>query len=235
MPPRASVASRESSAYARLRPLIVRGLLAPGSPLIESDLSARLGLSRTPVRAALLRLAQEGFVRFDATGDGGARRAVVAPLTADDLREVFAMIGALEATATREAASSDAERRLGIAHALEQANQAMREALDQRPPQLTLAQDEHVRFHRVAIDAAAGPRLRAELDVLAPQAERYQRVYSAAMMYGIDELVAAHRVLVEAIRHGDPEAAERAVADDWRRKADRYTELVAVLGERGNW
>ncbi len=233
--PRTLAATRESSAYTRLRPLIVSGLLAPGSPLIESDLSARLGLSRTPVRAALLRLAQEGFVRFSANGGGGARRAVVAPLTVQDLREVFAMIGALEATAAREAASSDAETRGAVVHELENANAAMRTALEARPPQLNTAQDQHVRFHRAAVDAVAGPRLRAELDVLAPQAERYQRVYSAATMYAIDELLDGHQAIIAAIGDGRAEAAERAVADDWRRAADRYAELVTVLGERGNW
>ena len=49
-------------AYGRLRELIVSGRLAPGAPLIETDLSKRLGVSRTPVRAALQRLQQEGFV-----------------------------------------------------------------------------------------------------------------------------------------------------------------------------
>jgi DNA-binding GntR family transcriptional regulator len=111
----------------------------------------------------------------------------------------------------------------------------MAAALAARPPQLTIAEDEHMRFHRVAVDAAAGPRLRAELDVLTPQGERYQRVYSAATMYAADELVAGHRSIVAAVGEGNPELAERAVVDDWRRKADRYAELVAVLGERGNW
>ena len=99
-----SVPRREvtSSAYQRLRDLIVTGRLAPGEPLIETELSARLGVSRTPIRAALQRLQQEGFV--SASRAGSMLRAAVAPLTADDMREVFMMVGALEAAAARASA-----------------------------------------------------------------------------------------------------------------------------------
>jgi DNA-binding GntR family transcriptional regulator len=218
----------------RLRALVVNGALAPGSPLIESDLSARLNLSRTPVRAALLRLEQEGFVRFRASG-ARARRAVVSPLTTDDLREVFLMVGALEATAAREAAALESERREALEAELDRANEAMRAALAGRPPLLTLAQDEHVRFHRACVDAVAGPRLCAELDVLAPQAERYQRVYSAATMYAADEFLAAHEAIMAAIRRRQPDVAEQSVAADWRLAAQRHADLIAVMGERGNW
>lgn len=221
-------------AYARLRTLIVQGTLAPGSPLIESDLAARLRLSRTPIRAALLRLDQEGFVRFMPTGRTG-RRASVAPLTVDDLREVFLIVGALEATAARLAASLGAQPREAVAAELHRANQALGAALKQRPPLLTLAQDEHVRFHRACAEAAGGRRLLAELNVLAPQAERYQRLYSAATMYAIDEFAAAHEAIIAAIRRGQPDEAERAVAADWRLTAQRFADLVAVMGERGNW
>ena len=46
--------------YERLRHLIVHGVMAPGSRIVESDVAARLGVSRTPVRGALQRLQQEG-------------------------------------------------------------------------------------------------------------------------------------------------------------------------------
>jgi DNA-binding GntR family transcriptional regulator len=51
--------------YERLRELIVRGRLAPGGRLIETDVARRLGISRTPVREALRRLQQEGYVRAE--------------------------------------------------------------------------------------------------------------------------------------------------------------------------
>jgi DNA-binding GntR family transcriptional regulator len=85
------------------------------------------------------------------------------------------------------------------------------------------------------VDGAGGPRLRAEVDALAPQAERYLRVYSAATLYAVDEFVAGHQAIVAAIRAGDGDAAERAAGADWRVTAERHGELLAVLGERGSW
>ena len=52
--------SRADHAYVMLRDLIVRGSLAPGSRIIETDVAERLGVSRTPVRDALRQLLQEG-------------------------------------------------------------------------------------------------------------------------------------------------------------------------------
>src|SRR5437667_12189347 len=73
--------SRPDQVYARLRDLIVQGLLAPGSRLVETEIASRLGVSRTPVREALQRLRQEGYVM----GSPGAQQSwlTVAPITPD--------------------------------------------------------------------------------------------------------------------------------------------------------
>ena len=222
-----------AAAYLRLHRLIVDGLLAPGSPLVESDLCARLGVSRTPVRAALLRLQQEGLVRDAAASRG--RHAVVAPLTSADLREIFLMVGALEATAARQAADLAPAVRSAIAAALGEANEAFRGAFVRRPPDLATGLRHHGRFHDACIPPAAGPRLRAELVALVPQAHRYERAYSAATIYAIEEFARAHEAIIAAIGGGDADAAERAVAADWRLAADRYSETIEMLGERGSW
>jgi DNA-binding GntR family transcriptional regulator len=222
-----------SSAYQRVRDLIVSGRLAPGAPLVEAELSLRLGVSRTPVRAALQRLQQEGFVT--ASRAGTMLRAIVAPLTADDMREVFLMVGALESAAARLAAGLDPARRLRLADGLAETAGELREASAARPPDVVRAHDLHVRFHRTCSAAAAGPRLLLELDVLQPQAERYQRVYTSAIVHGSDDAAREHWAIVEAIRGGDQDGAERAVTHNWRASAERYGQVVTILGERGNW
>ena len=222
-----------SSAYRRMRDLIVAGRLAPGAPLVEAELSERLGVSRTPVRAALQRLQQEGFA--GASKAGTMLRAIVAPLTADDMREVFLMVGALEATAARLAAGLDADRRSMLVDALATLAADLRTALASRPPDVARAHDLHARFHRTFATAAAGPRLLGELEVLQPQAERYERVYSSAVVSSVDEAARDHAAIVDALRAGDADGVERAVAGDWRGAAERYAQVVTILGERGNW
>ncbi|HOC16921.1 MAG TPA: GntR family transcriptional regulator [Vicinamibacterales bacterium] len=222
-----------AGAYRRVRELIVAGRLAPGAPLIETDLSRRLGVSRTPVRAALQRLHSEGFVA--ASRSGQMLRAFVSPLTADDMREVFLMVGSLESVAARLAAALEPGRRAVLADRLAALDRELAAAAAVRPPDLVHAQDLQVRFRQAFVQAASGPRLCAELDVLEAQAERYERVYTGAVLLAFEEGAAGRASIAAAIGRGDAEAAERAVADYWRAAADRYGQVVSILGERGNW
>src|SRR6478672_9291524 len=105
--------SRPDQVYMRLRDLIVQGSLAAGSRIVETEIASRLGVSRTPVREALQRLQQEGFV----IGAPGAQqsRLTVAPLTRDDVHELLDVVGALEGLGARRAASQDAAERRTLA------------------------------------------------------------------------------------------------------------------------
>lgn len=78
----------------RLRDLIIQGELAPGVKLNERVLCERLRTSRTPVREAIKYLASEGLVDLLPN-----RGAIVTPITATTVREMFVVLGALEALA----------------------------------------------------------------------------------------------------------------------------------------
>lgn len=84
------------SAYRRLREEILHWRLLPGTPLSEIDLAERLGVSRTPLRAALARLALEGLVD---TSRG--RTGVVSEVSAETITELFELREALETQAVR--------------------------------------------------------------------------------------------------------------------------------------
>ena len=87
------------AAYDRLREEILHWRLVPGTPLSEIDLAERLGVSRTPLRAALARLALEGLVD---TSRG--RTGVVSDVSAESITELFELREALETQAARLAA-----------------------------------------------------------------------------------------------------------------------------------
>ncbi|MBG0719324.1 GntR family transcriptional regulator, partial [Microbacterium sp. 2C] len=80
--------------HARLRDAIVDGSLAPGEQLRDGDLATRLGVSRTPVREALLELARAGLVQATP-----GRSTVVAPIDPGAIRDAQAVVGALHAVA----------------------------------------------------------------------------------------------------------------------------------------
>ncbi len=86
-------------AYERLREDIIQWRLQPGASLGEVELAERLGVSRTPVREALLRLTAEGLVSTD-----GGRTATVSAVSPDHIRDLYELREALETQAARLAA-----------------------------------------------------------------------------------------------------------------------------------
>jgi DNA-binding GntR family transcriptional regulator len=78
----------------QLRDMIVEGELIPGQKVPEAELCRRFGVSRTPMREALKVLAAEGILQLMPN-----RGAIVAKVTREEIRQVFPIMGALEALA----------------------------------------------------------------------------------------------------------------------------------------
>jgi DNA-binding GntR family transcriptional regulator len=113
-------------AYATLLDEIQSGLLAPGAVLAEVEQAKRLGVSRTPLREALGRLAADGLV-----AQQSQRVTVVTDVDVDDIRELFELRRALEETAARLAAQrGDAAAFAQLAHAFADAGLDGQDALD---------------------------------------------------------------------------------------------------------
>ncbi len=224
---------RVQQAYEKLRELIVWGKLAPGSRIVEVEIAGRLGVSRTPVRSALHRLQQEGYIL---AADGGKQsRLSVAPMTREDVRDLFGIVGQLEALAARGSAELAAGARTALAAELRQLNQALLEAARKERPDHHVIFDLDTAFHRRYVEAGAGPRLLALHDAIKPQAERYVRLYVSALVDEIGTSVEEHDEIVAAIEQGDPEAAQRKVETNWRNAAERFSQVIETLGERGSW
>ena len=225
--------SRPEQVYARLRELIVDGLLAPGSRIVETEIAGRLGVSRTPVREALQRLLQEGYV-IDMLG-AQQSRLTVAPLTRDDVRELLSVVGALEGIAAHHAGLLPTPAREALARALRAANADFHRAGSATPIAHEALYDADERFHREIVEAAAGPRLLALHAAVKPQAERYIRMYISMLTSDIAASVAEHESILSAILEGRSDDAERAVATNWRHAAGRLAKVIEVAGERGAW
>lgn len=225
--------ARSLGTYRKLRQLIVRGSLAPGSRIVERDLAKRLGVSRTPVRSAIQRLRQEGYIVSE--GEGKRAENAVAPLTREDARELLYILGTLEGLAASRCAQAGEERRTELADELAAVNEKLTEAARQKPidRQGILKLDE--RFHATYVEAGAGARLRTFHEMLRPQKERYLRFYLAGLVDGIETSVQEHEVIVDAIRRGDPEAAGEAVEATWKNGANRLGAVIERRGEMGSW
>lgn len=224
---------RTTQTYERLRELIVQGSLAPGSRIIESDVADRLGVSRTPIRASLQRLEQEGFILRG--GNGQQWRPTVAPLTRQDAKELFEMTGQLEGLAARYACELPDPGHERMIEDLRDRNQALLDLARSDGPDRLRYWPLDEAFHRAYVVAASGPRLLALHDSLRPQVERYGRVYTLMLPDKVETSYREHLVIVDAIASRDPDAAQSAVESNWRGAVVRLGAVIEHVGERGSW
>jgi DNA-binding GntR family transcriptional regulator len=230
---RATRGDRIVRAYEQLRDLIISGRLSPGSRIIESDIAERLGVSRTPVRSALHRLQQEGYIA--GVGRKKEQRLVIAPLTQEDARELFEIIGSVEGLAARGAAEASEHARAALVTQLRHINVKLADASRPGHPDPLRIFEMDMSFHRRYVEVGAGPRLRALHDAIKPQAERYVRLYTSALIDEIGRSVAEHDAIIERIGSANAEGAQRSVERNWRNAAVRLRRVISSLGERGSW
>jgi DNA-binding GntR family transcriptional regulator len=223
----------DDSAFDRIRAMILEGSLAPGARIVESELAEHIGVSRTPVRSALHRLQQDGYVL--ALDRGRKAKLVVAPLTKEDAREIYHIVGALDGLVSWHAARLSADEREKLSDRMTRVNDELAELGQTAAGQLQRLLELHASFHAVVFDAVRAPRLKSLHSTTRPQADRYRRIYSSGDFGQQGPSVEEHRRIVEAIRSGDPEAALCVTQEHWMRAADRLCRIIDVRGEHGNW
>ena len=220
-------------AFHELRELIVRGNLPPGAWIVESALAERLGFSRTPIRGALHWLRREGYV-VEQTGSRKAR-IMVAPLTQDDARELYGIVGHLEVLAGTLAVALPYRNRTKLADHLAALNAQLNEIARERPVDPRRVFDIDKEFHSKIVEAGGGKRLAALHNSVRPQVDRYWRLYASSIINELHVSVAEHNEIVAAIRLGDGAAVQSALARNWTAGYERISGLIEIFGERGSW
>lgn len=180
---------------------IVCGDLAPGARIKEVQLSEELGVSRTPLREALLRLECEGFVRSEL-----ARGFSVESLSAREIRESYPIIAALEELALR----ASAPVLLSLVERLTKLN--MEFAANAGPE---YAIDCDSRWHETLISGCPNRRLNQMTAEVRSTLRRYEHFYMMDSVL-ITESAGQHARVIAAIAAGDVETALKALADNWR-------------------
>lgn len=204
--------SLRESTFARLRDAIVDGTLLPGERLRDAELADWLGVSRTPIREALLELQRSGLVIARA-----GRETLVSPLDVDATRQAAEVASALHALAARLAVP-----RLDAAslRALDAANDRFAIALDAEDADAALAADDA--FHRVLTDAAGNRVLAQQLDQVTPLLRRIERIRFSSL--AARDSVAQHRQIIQDCSSGDADAAARHSAANWHTLDDHLTD-----------
>lgn len=185
-------------AYRAIRGQIMSGERTGGEWLREGELAAGIGVSRTPVREALRRLAAEGLVHHERN-----RGVRVENWSAHDLDEIFSLRSLLEPWGSALAASTgaaDLEQLAGLADDMD-------EAAHRRRPDVDAITQLNNRFHRCVLEASLNSRLVSLVSsvVEVPLVMRTFAHYSPA---ALRRSLGHHHELVDALRAGDPTWAE---------------------------
>lgn len=180
-------------AHASIRDSILRGEFAPGTMLSENELAATLSMSRTPVRTALSRLQDEGWVTIYPQ-----RGALVRELTVQEVREAADVRHALESAGVKRGAG-DRRDRLADQLAANVDEQERALAADDFAAFAVLA----LRFHRAFVEMSGNHTMIAIYDRLQDR-QQLSIVRSAdRLLADTPQVLAEHRRLVADARRGD--------------------------------
>ena len=196
--------------YTTLQTWIIEGVYRPGETIRDQDLADALGVSRTPVREALQRLQDEGFVET-ATN----RWTRVATLDLDEVRHLYPIIWSLELLAI-----SLAQHRL-TSHDLEhmrEANARLHEALTTKDA--VAASKADYAFHQIFIDQSANPDLIRILNEVKIRLRWLEVAYFRELVVAIQS-IREHEAILDALEKGSYEQAAQAIKTNWEESLKR--------------
>ena len=183
----------------QLREAILTGALVPGTRLRAEALAERLRSSRTPVREALLLLAQEGLVQIEPR-----RGATVKAFDAADLAELYEVRALIEPHAAGLAAQRITGEKLTRLLQIQERSVAHDNAHEESVNEQLQLNDE---FHRVILEAARSPRLTSAMSAVSGVPRSFRASFWRDDAQRAQSL-GCHRELVSAIGHGRRELAE---------------------------
>ena len=189
-------------AYERIRDWIIDGTLRPDEILRDQQIAQSMGVSRTPVREALRRLEDEGFVETALN-----RWTRVAPLDLRKAIEIYGVLEALETFALESARLTPADL-----ESMAAANQAMRRSIERKKAASALQADES--FHGVWMARAQNSELWVLVAQLKIKLRRVELAYwdRAAQT---EQSIREHAAILKALRKNRRRAAIAALKQNW--------------------
>lgn len=191
------------SVYQKLRDHLIFGYFKPGQRLAEEQLAEQMGVSRTPVREALLRLEQEGLIQMLPR-----QGAVVRRISLEEARQVYEVRALLEGLAAR----------LTVQHMTPQDLSAIRKALDasfevmeQGDTRSLVIHNNH--FHDLIGDTSRNVVLKKILNLLHTQVNLLRITLWSTFPDRLEQTLREHERIYEAMAAGDEDGAEQAARE----------------------
>lgn len=197
-----------------LREEIFAGRLKPGDRIDQDQIADDLGISRLPVREALITMAAEGLIETLPR-----RGAFVARLARDDVLDQYVIFGTLSGLAAGRAAETLTSDQLDELAALIAAMETSKDSASQ--------EQLNFRFHQIINKAGSSRRLTAVLGQLAKTMPT--RFYEFTEDWG-ERAIGEHQAILEALRTGDPRRAADTVSMHFRSGGEEAVKMLDSLG-----
>jgi DNA-binding GntR family transcriptional regulator len=199
---------------------IIEGKWPPGARLIENQLARRLGVSRAPLREAIRLLAAEGLVTLSPH-----RGATVSETSPQELADLFAVRGNLEAFAAELAVNNASDEQIARMRRLLEDMARCHDRSD-----LAGWYAAGLEFHNVLIEAAGNAVLLNLYDQVKAQFRRYQAAMARLPALPTVSL-AEHADILDAIERRDPEAARRLAEVHVSHLSQRFLDHELAAGQ----
>lgn len=206
--------SLEEMVYSRLEEEILTGELSQGTSLVEIALSKRLGVSRTPIRSAIHRLAEEGLVEIVPN-----KGATVLGINVEDIVAIYKIRERLEGLASALAATRITEKEID----------SLSETVDLAEFYINRKDTEHIKeldtvFHSIIYKASGSRFLERTLSELHKKIKAYRK-RSLSVPGRLEKSESEHREILEAIKAGDSEKADELTSLHVRRALENILSL----------
>lgn len=193
---------------------IVSGEMAPGLSINEARLADELGVSRTPLRQALARLEQDGFL-VSRPNHG----FFVASLSGDEAGELYPILAALEGLAVRLAPPGPDELA-----GLQRLNRELGEVDPEHPDAAVRA---NFRWHEALVAGCDNRRLTRMLETIRRQVYRYEISFFSPGAERLEKSLELHRAILGSLERGDLADAALKIDEHWRADLDSLAPDVA--------
>ncbi len=200
--PLLNIKSLKEQVYEYLREQMRKGDILPGSAIDLEETSAKLGVSRTPLRDALLQLEMEGFVTILPR-----RKVIVNTLTIKDIKNYYQIIGALESTAFLLAFGKITEAHIDY---MQKMNEGMKKAI--RNDNFDLYYEENLNLHNTFLNLCDNESLIRIVNTLKKRLYDFPRQKGYVREWE-ETSIGEHQALIDLIRQGKKQEAAEFMRD----------------------
>ncbi|MBS0629355.1 MAG: GntR family transcriptional regulator [Verrucomicrobia bacterium] len=198
-------------AYLKIRNWILDGTLAPGAQIRDKDLAEQLGVSRTPIREALLRLEDEGLVQTKPN-----RATLVSTIDFQSAFHLYSIVWTLERLALTQAFGFITDSHI---QEMTEANERFLQKMKRRDRIAAL--DADYDFHSVYVSLSENKELIKIISELKQKLKRldlyyFDKIKDAALSYE------EHAQIIEALKTKDLHLALNAIENNWKNSFSRF-------------